>query len=200
VVAPNSALARRQAELENAREDLARVNRAIERHTAEQKELNATIGMYQRRMEAAPVRDTELVDLMRDYTTLKQSYDSLLAKRIDSGISANLERGQIGEQFKMLDPARLPEKPASPDRPRLYFLALLLAVGVGLASAGGAEYLDRGLRSEDDVRLALALPVLATIPVIGAQQVGKKSGKVLARVASVLILIAVAGAIWYTQG
>ena len=29
-------------------------------------------------------------------------------------VSANLERHQIGEQFKVLDPARLPEKPTAP--------------------------------------------------------------------------------------
>jgi hypothetical protein len=33
----------------------------------------------------------------------------LLQKKEESQISANLERRQIGEQFKILDPARMPE-------------------------------------------------------------------------------------------
>ena len=32
-------------------------------------------------------------------------------KREDSKLAANLERRQIGEQFKILDPASLPERP-----------------------------------------------------------------------------------------
>ena len=39
-----------------------------------------------------------------------------MAKRLDSQMSVNLERRQIGEQFRILDPARLPEKPYSPNR------------------------------------------------------------------------------------
>ena len=58
----------------------------------------------------------------------------------------------------------MPEKPASPDRPRLYLIAMLAAIGVGIAFAATAEYFDRSLRSEADVRAALNLMVLATVP------------------------------------
>jgi len=122
--------------------------------------------MYQGRIEATPVREAELTALMRDYETLQQTYRSLLAKKEESQISANLEKRQIGEQFKIVDPARVPERPVSPNRPQLYMLAVLgaLAIGIGLASA--AEYFDRTLRTEADVRAALNLIVLATVPSI----------------------------------
>ena len=55
-----------------------------------------------------PKRESELVELTRDYTTLQTTYQSLLAKREESKIAANLERRNIGEQFKVLDPARVP--------------------------------------------------------------------------------------------
>ncbi|MEO8681493.1 MAG: GNVR domain-containing protein, partial [Vicinamibacterales bacterium] len=117
-----------------------------------------------RRIEAAPAREAELAALMRDYETLQQSYRGLLQKKEESQISANLERRQIGEQFKILDPARLPERPASPDRPRLYLIALIAGLGLGVALAAAVEYFDNTLRSEADVRAALNLAVLATIP------------------------------------
>jgi capsular polysaccharide biosynthesis protein len=153
---------------------------------------------YQRRMELAPLRDTELVELSRDYATLKTSYESLSAKRIESQVSVNLERRQIGEQFKILDPARLPEKPDSPNRGRLYVLSVILAIVVGFGLAAGGEYLDHGLRSEDDVRLALALPVLATIPVIGSTKKKKLTlwRKAAYGSAAATILAAVVGAVW----
>jgi capsular polysaccharide biosynthesis protein len=79
-------------------------------------------------------------------------------------MSANLEKRQIGEQFKILDPARLPEKPASPNRPQLYFFAFIAALAVGVAAGALTEFLDRSLRTESDVRAALNLMVLATVP------------------------------------
>jgi hypothetical protein len=61
--------------------------------------------MYQART-AAPLREAELAALTD--TDLQQSYRTLLQK--ESQMSANLEK-QIGEQFKILDPARMPENP-----------------------------------------------------------------------------------------
>ena len=73
--------------------------------------------------------------MTRDYATLQNSYQSLLAKKEDSKIAANLERRQIGEQFKLLDPARLPEKPYSPDRRMLNLFGLF----GGLAARSGVD-------------------------------------------------------------
>jgi protein tyrosine kinase modulator len=101
---------------------------------------------------------------MRDYGTMQGAYQSLLAKKQDSQISTNLERRQIGEQFKILDPARLPTRPFSPNRPRLYLMGIVGGFAFGLTLVALLEYLDRRLRSEEDVRAALNLPVLATIP------------------------------------
>ena len=58
-----------------------------------------------------PTRESELVELTRDYSTLQETYASLLQKREDSKLAANLERRQIGEQFRILDPASLPQRP-----------------------------------------------------------------------------------------
>ena len=105
--------------------------------------------------------------LSRDYETMQQTYKSLLQKKDESQIAANLEKRQIGEQFKILDPARMPERPASPDRPQLYAIAILAALVIGLGLAAAAEYFDKTLRTESDVRAALNLMVLATVPYIG---------------------------------
>jgi capsular polysaccharide biosynthesis protein len=83
---------------------------------------------------------------------------------MESQMSANLEKRQIGEQFKILDPARMPEKPASPDRPRLYLFSLVAALAVGFGAAALMEFFDTTLRTERDVRAALNLMVLATVP------------------------------------
>ena len=185
----NPVLDRAINNLDDAKADLKRYEAQIELNLAAQRKANQDIEEYQRRIEAAPIRDTQLVDLMRDYTTLKTHYDSLSSKKIDSQLSANVERRQIGEQFRILDPARLPEKPSSPNRQQLYLLSIVLALVIGVGVAGGAEYLDRSLRSEDDVRLALALPVLATIPEINTATRVSLLRRVLTRSAASLAAV-----------
>ena len=105
--------------LTDARIELDNLDRQIQGKLAEESRLQSMVAMYQARIPAAPLREAELTALTRDYETFQSSYRSLLQKKEESQMSANLEKRQIGEQFKILDPARMPEKPASTNRPRL---------------------------------------------------------------------------------
>src|SRR5262245_16662503 len=141
----------KQRRLADMKAELQKIDKQIsDKNDAEQK-LRANMTVYQNRIEAAPARDSELTELTRDYRTLQSMYTSLLAKKEDSKVAANLERRQIGEQFKILDPARLPERPTSPNRQQLHLVGIGLAACVGLALAALMEYLDKTLRSEVDV-------------------------------------------------
>jgi len=149
--------------------EFEKVDRQITLKLDDEKRLRAMLGDYQKRIEAAPKRESELTELTRDYETFQASYKSLLAKKEDSNVSANLERRQIGEQFKILDPARMPERPSSPNRPRLNSLGAVGGIGFGLTLATLIEYMDKRLKSEADVKAVLNLMVLATIPVLDGQ-------------------------------
>jgi len=183
----------RQRRLADAKAELEKMDKQIaDKNDAEQK-LRGIMGIYQKRIEAAPARDGELTELTRDYRTLQTMYTSLLAKKEDSKVAANLERRQIGEQFKILDAARLPERPTSPNRQQLHLVGVGIAVCVGLALAALMEYLDKSLRSEMDVRAALNLVVLAGVPVLqGPGRTSEHRWKVVAFSAAVL-LVAAAG-------
>jgi hypothetical protein len=108
------------------------------------------------------------VELTRDYETLQTSYKTLLTKRQEAGLAANLERRNIGEQFKVLDPARVPERPFSPNR------ALIFAGGagggllLGIVLTAFLEYRDSSLKREADVLRLLNLPVLALVPAMAS--------------------------------
>ncbi len=113
-----------------------------------------------------PARETELADLMRDYGTLQEIYADLQKKNEESKVAANLERRQIGEQFKLLDPARMPEKPFSPNRPLINLLGAAAGLVIGLGLVAFLEYRDTSFRTEEDVTRLLGMPVLARIPLM----------------------------------
>jgi capsular polysaccharide biosynthesis protein len=104
--------------------------------------------------------------LTRDYWNIQQSYQSLLQKRLEAQLSANMERRQKGEQFKILDIARIPEKPFKPKRLKIILLGLALGLGFGGGLCFSAEYLDPYFRSAENLEEFTKLPVLSSIPKI----------------------------------
>lgn len=156
----------RSSRLETLRLELSALEEQIAQKTADRERLRAALLDYQKRIEAAPAREAELAPLTRDYETLQQTYRGLLAKKQESRIAANLEREQSGAHFKVLDPARLPEQPFTPNRTLLYAIGVFVAFVVGLTFAIASEWFERGLRTQDEVRAALGLPVLAAIPLV----------------------------------
>jgi polysaccharide chain length determinant protein (PEP-CTERM system associated) len=156
----------RQKRLADLQAEMEQLDGQIAYKQNEEKRLRAAAQGYQQRVELAPTRESELVELTRDYTTLQSMYTNLLAKKEEAKISANLERRQVGEQFKLLDAARLPEKPFSPNRVQINLFGLLggLLVGIGLVAL--AEYRDSSFRTDDEVVHVLSLPVLAVVPVM----------------------------------
>ena len=124
------------------------------------------IGVYQARIENTPKREQELVDLTRDYDNLRLSYESLLTRKIEATQAAALERRQKGEQFKVVDPARIPETSFKPDVKKILAMTLLLALGAGLGLALGREYLSKAFYDPDDVKKAFNISVLACVPLL----------------------------------
>ena len=192
--APVTMDAAKRKQLTQARADLENLDRQLQAKIAEEGRLRGLVGMYQARIEASPVREAELSALARDYETQQQTYRGLLQKKEESQISANLEKRQIGEQFKVLDPARMPERPTSPDRPRLYLIAALIAIAMGLGLAALAEFFDKSLRTEADVRSALNLMVLATVPMIRDASRSTRRWRRLAAAGAAAVTLLVVGA------
>ena len=128
------------------------------------KGLGGQIGQYQRRLEMTPKREQELALITRDYETTRDMFRTLLAKRGEADIAAELEQRQKGERFRVIDQARLPERPAGPNRMRLLIVGLVLALGAAGVAVVLAEQVDTSYRRAEEVRATAGVPVLSTIP------------------------------------
>ena len=130
----------------------------------EMQNINAQIATVTRRLDSTPKREQELALLTRDYDTTRELFKSLLTKRGEANMAAELEQKQQGESFRVIEPARLPERPAGPNRFRLLLVGLALAIGAAGAAVVLAEQVDTSFRRVDEVRSTLPLPVLSAIP------------------------------------
>ncbi|MEW5909634.1 MAG: Wzz/FepE/Etk N-terminal domain-containing protein, partial [Thermodesulfobacteriota bacterium] len=86
--------------------------------------INNEIRIYENRVEETPKREQELLTLKRDYENINSTYNSLLQRKLEAEIAVNMEKKQKGEQFRILDAAKYPEKPIWPNMNYLFMMTL----------------------------------------------------------------------------
>ena len=199
---PGPAEAARAAKLAEYQAESEQIQKRVASKQEDERRLTAAMVAYRDRIDAAPGLESQLTELMRDYTTLQATYQNLLAKSQEAKVAANMERRQIGEQFKLIDSARLPQRPISPNRLRINMLGALAGLAIGLGFAVLLEYRDTSLRTEDDVVAALSLPVLALVPTMSTmleRERRRRRRMILASSGVVVVLIGVATVAWKFQ-
>jgi polysaccharide chain length determinant protein (PEP-CTERM system associated) len=146
------------------RQQINDAQREIQLAESEIESLKKQIAEYQQRVENTPKREQELLSLKRDYQNLQTSYDSLLSRKLEADVSVNMERKQKGEQFRIIDSARVPQMPVAPDMRKLFLVVVAAGLGLGGGIAYLTEYLGPSFRKPDDLESFYELPVLTSIP------------------------------------
>ena len=145
---------------------LTLLDKEISRLKKEDERIRVMIAAYQARIENTPIRELALSSMVREFNNLNESYQVLLKKSAEAQQAENLERRQKGEQFRIIDPARVPEKPFKPDSMKVLLIGLVLSLGSGLGTTFIREQMDRSFRDAEDLEATLGLKVLANIPII----------------------------------
>jgi len=138
----------------------------IKRLKEEDSKIKTRMAGFQARVENAPMRELAMTNLTRDYQNTKEAYQSLLKKSQEAQQAENLERRQKGEQFKVIDPARIPEKPMQGRVFKILLFGFLAGMGSGLVLAFVREQMDRSFRDAEDLEATMEYKVLANIPKI----------------------------------
>ena len=181
--------------------ELSVIDYQLAANRTEAARLNNLIAAYQAKIDVVPTRESELVELTRDYGTMQAAYTNLLVKREDAMLAANLERRQIGEQFKLLDTASLPGRPYNQTQ-RLGIMTSGAVAGLvlGLLVIGLLEYRDSSFRTEVEAAKALSIPVFAQIPVMISdreRRAARRRGWLMdAGGTAILVVVAVVLVIW----
>ncbi len=168
--APKSQAVYEPAAIQQLRRQLREMDLTIQEKQRKQAELQPQIRAYESKIQLSPVVEEKSKQLTRDYQTALDFYNQLLAKRNQSEMATDLERRQQGEQFRVLDPPNLPEKPAFPNRPLFAAGGFGGGLALGFALALLLEFSDKSIRTEKDVQLYLELPTLMLMPSVDVDE------------------------------
>jgi polysaccharide biosynthesis transport protein len=140
--------------------------RNYQRHA---REIESQIATYRARLNMTPETEQELADVSRGYEESKTNYNSLLQKQNQSQLATSLEQHQQGEQFRMIDPPSLPDRPSSPNHFRVSLVGLALGALIGLGLAALLELTNVRVWHEKDLEGLVPGPVLVGIPHLSTQ-------------------------------
>lgn len=110
----SSAAAIEPPQIQQLRAQIAGSELSIQDKSRQVQKLESDIHKYEARIQSAPMVEQQFRELTRDFQTAQEDYNTLLRRRDESRMSRDLELRQQGEQFKILDPASLPDRPSFP--------------------------------------------------------------------------------------
>jgi len=102
----------------------------------------------------------EYEKLKREYEQNKAFYEEMLARSKEADISGTVAMNNI----RIIDEARRPDFPVSPNVPRTVLLSLVLGLMLGVGVVFGLDYLDQSLRNPEAVERHTGLEVFAVVP------------------------------------
>lgn len=124
------------------------------------------IEKFQAWIDSVPVREAEWAALTRDYDELKKYHDMLLSQSLAAQAAESLEIRQKGSQFKIIDPAYLPETPVKGKFLKFLIISIGLGLAAGFGLVFGLDILNPSFKSTLEIENLLRVPVTCSLPVI----------------------------------
>ena len=109
-----------------------------------------------------PAQQQRLGELTRDQQVLEKQYLDLLTQFRDAQISKAVE----SEQIEILDPAIVPEFPKNLNKKLQVSMGGVFGLGLGVFFVILLEFFDKTVKTVNDVKRFLKLPVMGTIPLL----------------------------------
>ncbi|MFQ5822464.1 MAG: GumC family protein [bacterium] len=123
---------------------------------------NQEIAKLEYRLKQLPTYQYQLSELTRKHQVLENQYMDLLAKTREAVISEAVET----ENIEILDPAIIPELPTNRDKKKKAAYGGIFGLMLGVTVALVLEFLDKSIKTADDVKKYLKLKILGSIPQI----------------------------------
>ncbi len=157
--APTVAQQNADAQRERAALDAEMASKEVER-------IAAQVEVVERKLAETPKVAEQLSQLQQRAEQLATSIELFSQRQLHAKTQVNVERRQLGEQFRILEAAFPAPTPSSPNRLLIIVMGLIVGGALGVGGAVLAEATDSSFHVIRDVQTSLSIPVLAAIPEI----------------------------------
>jgi polysaccharide chain length determinant protein (PEP-CTERM system associated) len=148
-----------QSQLASTQADIASVKRQLADYTLKREG-------FRKRIEASPRVEEGYKAMISERNSLQAKNDDLSRKFMEARVANGLEKEQMGERFTIIESARLPERPISPNIPAIILIGFVLGVGAGVGAAALKETSDGSVYSIDELMKVTRVSVLGAVPEI----------------------------------
>ncbi|AIF53706.1 GumC family protein [Pelosinus sp. UFO1] len=132
----------------------------IAARSAQSQAIKGIINSSEQELSKLPGKELGLAKVMRDAAVNQEIYIMLAKRHEEARISEVMEPTDV----QVIDKADSPEKPISPKKTLNVIIAAILGLFIGTGLAFLLEYMNKTVRTADDVEQYLDLPVLGSIP------------------------------------
>ena len=139
---------------------------------ARQGAINKIIGQTEQILNTLPAKEKGLARVLRDATVSQEIY-IMLAKRHEE---ARINEVMQPTDVQVVEVAVTPERPIKPRKAFNMLIAAALGLFTGFVTALALEYLNRTIRTAEDVKRYLNQPVLGLIPDFENQLKDRREG------------------------
>jgi exopolysaccharide transport family protein len=113
----------------------------------------------------------QLHELRREAEANRTLYESYLARYKETSAQESLEM----PDSRVVTRASIPISPSFPKTTLIVGLALALGLGIGCSTAFLTDYLDRRIKTLDEVEQLVGLPALAAVPLVDPRELARRA-------------------------
>ncbi|MFO7838318.1 MAG: Wzz/FepE/Etk N-terminal domain-containing protein [Desulfosalsimonadaceae bacterium] len=165
----------REARIQELTYQLKEIEMDLQALRKESKETRSQIEQYQAWIDAAPVREAEWAELTRDYTEIKEYHDKLVSQSLGAEAAKSLEVSQKGSQFRVVDPAFLPNSPLKGTFLKVLLISVLGGIAVGSGLILGLDFMDTSFKGLREIEETLNMSVVCAMPLVVTDAEQKRS-------------------------
>lgn len=193
-------LAVKTASLSSSHPDIIRLKRAIaglEQSAASSKPNGPADGAGDGNKPATTTTGgggASLDTLITRRESLKSQLTTATQKLAAARLGETLERDRHSARLEVLEQPSVPEKPISPNRPKIFALAFLLAFAAGGGLVFAREMFDQSIRSGQDIASIVDTHLIVPIPYIATQrEIRQKKRNVIITITVLVVALIAAG-------
>jgi len=154
-------------------QELERVEAELRAVRSSEESQRANVSRSRELLRVNPAARSELENLERERNGYRAMYDQMMARQGQAEVSKQMEVQDKATTFRVVEPAKLPVAPISPNRVKIILMGIAAGLAGGLGLLMVIDHFDKSVKTVDALKV-LGIQVLAVIPKISDLQENEK--------------------------